>query len=399
MRPSSVGLAVCVVVFLCVAGCGWDAAMQQSETEMEKSSVGVLHVSAEMQEQLGLIVRPASKREVAGTLPATGWLETPPGKEVVVKSPVSGFVIAESGRPLPHIGATLEKAEQLATLQVFLTPQEVAQLVIAKEDADIAVEQSLVSMKLAEEQLGRLKVAKDAIAGTRLIDLQEIYERSKAAYRESREKLPFLLKEPYGELALVKPVRLDVPLAGHVVDAHVAPDQFVSQGDPLWTIADWSTLWVRVPVFETDLPTISRNRDAEMAVSGTLQTQRLIPVHALQPTKRGLRTVELLYEFANPQLEFRAGQAVSLTLPTSMPTEQIVIPQSAVLFDGLGNAWIYIRANVETFRRQRIEIGHTHSSEIVVTRGVAGDEEVVTVGAESLYGQEFKDSIQAEDDD
>src|SRR5436853_5128717 len=100
------------------------------------------------------------------------------------------------------------------------------------------MEQSLVSMKLAEEQLGRLKVAKDAVVGTRLVDLQEIYERSKAAYREARDKLPFLLKEPYDELALVKPVRLEAPLAGHVVDVHVAADQFVSPGDALWTIAD-----------------------------------------------------------------------------------------------------------------------------------------------------------------
>jgi RND family efflux transporter MFP subunit len=390
------GIVACVVAML--AGCGSEPALRQADESTEKPASGVLRISSEMQERLGLKLQSASKREVASALTTTGWLEAQPGKEVVVKSPVAGFVIAESGTPLPQIGQTLEKSQRLATLQVFLTPQEIAQLVIAKEDTDKEMEQSLVSMKLAEEQLGRLKVAKDAVAGTRLIDLQEIYERSKAAYRESSEKLPFLLKEPYDDLALVKPVRLDAPLAGDIVEVHVAPSQFVSQGDALWTIADWSTLWVRVPVFESDLPAIQRTATAEMAVPGTLQTIRLKPVRALQPTKPGLRTVELLYELPNPNFELRAGQAVSVNLPTGRESEQVVIPESAVLWDGLSNAWVYVRVDAESFRRQRIETGHTLGTQIVVVRGLSGDEEVVTVGAESLYGQEFKGSIQEDKD-
>src|SRR5262249_54336772 len=148
----------------------------------------------------------------------------------------------------------------------------------------------------------------------------------------------------------------------------------------------------------SDLPAIQRTSPAEMSVPGTLQTVRLNPVRALQPTKPGLRTVELLYELPNPNFELRGGQAVSINLPTGTETEQVLIPESAVLWDGLSNAWVYVRVDAESFRRQRIEAGQALGSQIVVTRGLSGDEDVVTIGAESLYGQEFKGSIQEDND-
>ena len=389
----------CLAMFVCLAGCSRKSKPDIVEEATEPSASGVVRISRELQEQLGLDLREAGRREVLSTLPATGWLQTPPGKEAIVKAPVAGFVSETAGRDLPRLGQTVDKGERLVALQVFLTPQEISQLVSNKEDVDIVIEQSRVSMKLAQEQLERLAAAKDAVLGTRLADLREIYERSKAAYQESRDKLPFLLQEPYEGLALVKPVELNAPLGGNVLNVHVAANEFVIQGDPLWTIADWSTLWIRVPVFESDLPAVSRNDVAQVAVPGTLQRLPARPVKVLQATKPLSRTVDLLYEMSNADLALRVGQALTIELPTGEPVEQVVIPRSAVLWDGLGTAWVYVRFNGESFRRQKIETGRLLADEIVVTRGLAGGEEVVAVGAESLYGQEFKGMIPKDDDD
>src|SRR5207244_3270627 len=90
----------------------------------------------------------------------------------------------------------IAKSARMATLKVFLSPQEQAQLVIAKEEADTTMAQSLVTMEIAEAQLKRYENAKDSVAGVRVNDLRETYERAKAAYREAQEKLPFLPKDP-----------------------------------------------------------------------------------------------------------------------------------------------------------------------------------------------------------
>src|SRR5258708_1424466 len=257
----------CAAIMLACTGCDRASKPAATPDEPRSQAAGTIRLSQEMQEQLGIAFSTVGRREVQNTLATTGWLEAPPGSEATVKAPLAGFVTEVAGQRLPRLGQFVDKKERLVALQVFLTPQEIAQLVSSKEDVDIAIEQSRVSMKLAQEQLERLASARDAGPGTRLADLRETYERSKAAYNESRDKLPFLLQEPYDGLALVKPVPLDAPIAGSVLALHVAPDQFVIQGDALWTIADWSTLWVRVPVFEVDLPEVSRGETAQVAVA------------------------------------------------------------------------------------------------------------------------------------
>ena len=396
-KLSSLVWSISFVLF--AAGCGRESKSRDGAETSEPAAIGILRVAEETQEQLGLELRPARRREVLNTLTTTGWLEALPGHEVLVKAPVAGFVAAGSSEPLPKLGQAVDKDQRLGALQVFLTPQEIAQMVSAKEDVDIAIEQSRTTMKLAQEQLDRLSVARDAVAGTRLVELKETYERAKAALNESRDKLPFLLDEPYQGLAFVKPVSLDAPIAGHVTSVYAAAGQFVIPGDALCTISDWSTLWVRVGVFETDLPLIDRSSAIEVAVPASLQMVPALPVNVLQPTKPGVRSVDLFYEIRNSDMALRVGQAVTVDLPAGRPIEQTLIPRSAVLWDGLGNAWAYVRKDAETFCRQKIETGRVISDEIVVTRGLAGGEEVVATGAESLYGQEFKGSIPTDDDD
>jgi biotin carboxyl carrier protein len=382
---------------LAITGCDRASKPAASADEPRPQTAGTVRLSQKTQERLGIAITRAVRREVQNTLATTGWLEAPPASEAAVKAPLAGFVTEIAGQRLPRLGQFVDKKERLVALQVFLTPQEIAQLVSSKEDVDIAIEQSRVSMKLAQEQLERLASARDAVPGTRIADLKEIFERSKAAYNESRDKLPFLLQEPYDGLALVKPVPLEAPIAGSVLGVHVAPDQFVIQGDALWTIADWSTLWVRVPVFEADLPEVSQGEPAQVAVPGTLARTPATPVKALTTTRPRSRTVELLYEVRNADLALRSGQAVSIELPLGAAAEQVVAPRSAVLYDA-GAAWVYLRTSDEEFRRQRIETGRLLASDIVVTRGLAGGEDVVSVGAESIYGEEFKSPLPTDDD-
>ncbi len=392
-----IGLVACASMTLALTGCDRASKTAASPDESRPQTAGTLRLSEEAQERLGIAVTRAGRREVQNTLATTGWLEAPPGSEATVKAPLAGFVTEIAGQRLPRLGQVVDKKERLVALQVFLTPQEIAQLVSSKEDVDIAIEQSRVSMKLAQEQLERLASARDAVPGTRIADLKEIYERSKAAYNESRDKLPFLLQEPYDGLALVKPVPLDAPIAGSILSVYVAADQFVIQGDPLWTIADWSILWARVPVFETDLPEVSRGGTALVAVPGTLARTPAAPVKALSTTRPRSRAVELLYEIRNADIELRSGQAVSIELPLGAAAEHVVVPRSAVLYDA-GNAWVYLRTGDEEFRRQRIETGRLLDRDIVVTRGLAGGEDVVSVGAESLFGEEFKSPLATDDD-
>ena len=88
-----------------------------------------------------------------------------------------------------------------------------------------------------------------------------------------------------------------------------------------------------------------------------------------------------------------------MELPTGNTAKQVVVPKSAVLWDGMDNAWVYLEEEDNLFRRQRIRVGPTTGEAVVVEHGLSEGESIVTVGAEALYGEEFKGQIQVLEDD
>src|SRR5207237_7598149 len=125
------------------------------------------------------------------------------------------------------------------------------------------------TLEIARPQLERLRKAEGATAGTRLLDLEEIVRKAESANKEAHERLPYLPEEPYTNSPILKPMPLAAPLPGRLLQLHVSPRQLVMQGDPLWTLSDWSTLWLRVPVFQGDLPSVAPDAPAQVSLPGS----------------------------------------------------------------------------------------------------------------------------------
>lgn len=396
------GLSSVVVVGLCLGciGCSSAAHENGEPDEMHSSAPAeLLRLSQEAQAAIGLETETVRQASLHDSLPATGWLVVPPGREAQIKAAAAGFCLPVNDRSPLEIGTRVAENQQLASLRVFVSPQEAAQLVVAKEEADILINQSLVSLRLAEEQLDRVRKTPQVVSGTRLIELEEIVERARVAHREAQEKLPFLPTEPYAETLDLKTVSITSPLAGQVTAIHVVPRQLVVAGDPLWTVADWFVLWLRVPVFAGDLPSLHDDEPALVTIPGSITPIATRRIARVPPGDPGRRTVDVYYEVENPSNALRPGQAVSVALPVGETTQRAVIPRSAVVWDGLSNPWVYVRIPPDAFRRQRVELGQAEGDVVSIKRGLREGQEIVTIGAESLYGEEFKEQIQVADED
>ncbi len=390
-------------LLLVIAGCagaGPEVVDQPAQSRLQMAELGAVHLEAEAQEAVGLKAQIVTRQTMAAKLPATGWLMTAPGRESIVKAGTTGFFLPASEKSSLEVGSAVSRGHQLGAIQVFLSPQEEAQLVAAKEEADILMNQALVSKQLAENQLKSLEANEitSAVGAARLIGLKEIIQRNQVAYEEGRDKLPFLPKEPYASKLALREVTIESPISGSLLTLHAAPRQLVVQGDPLWTISDWSVLWVRVPVFEGDLPRIQRDQAATVRPLG-IQSFQAEPVSAPQPTETGRRTVDVLFRLDNPKTLLRPGQAVPISLPLGESQEQLAVPRSAIIWDGLGNAWVYVKSTANTFRRQKVELGTGDEVMVAIDRGLEDGQVIVTVGAQALYGEEFKSQLPAGGDD
>lgn len=123
--------------------------MGVKETEPVNNNNGLM-LDAERREELGIVLSPVRSESVQSTLSAVGWLICRPGTETIVRAPAAGFVVADANTQWPESGQSVIADQVLAQLHIFLTPQEISQLVLAKEDNDIQMQQALVTMELSE---------------------------------------------------------------------------------------------------------------------------------------------------------------------------------------------------------------------------------------------------------
>lgn len=382
-----------------VVGCAESERAPESE-QRPQSHLG-LRLSAESAASIGVSTTDVRVQTVRPTIQTTGWLLVKPGYQVAIRATATGLIVPDTTTSPIELGTVVKADQQLGTLRVLVSPQEEAQLVVMKEEADTLMRQSLASLEAATARYDHVQqLAKTGpLAGKEAVTAKESLERARAAYEEVQQEFPFLPAEPYEHPLQLRAIEIRAPQGGQVVEVHVRPQQFVVQGDPLWTVADWSILWLRVPVFEGDLSRIDRTSSAEITISSQETPRSVAPTGIPQATQDGRRTVDLTYEIANADGQLRPGQAVTVSLPVGGTTEEIVVPRSAVIWDGMGSAAVYIAEPDNTFRRQRIQVGPAVGNDIVVKDGLNRGQSVVNVGAEALYGEEFKGQIQVLDDD
>ena len=398
--PKWVYFVLVVATLPSVTGCHESIVEPGHASDQPKPSKAGIALDSARREQLGIQITAVTQRRLTRTQKRVGWFIAPPSSETVIRSPVAGFVVSAKPQEWPRIGQVIQTESPLAQVNVFLTPQEVSQLVLAKEDNDIQMQQALVTMELSESQLKLVTTARDAVTGVRIDQLKEAYERSKAAYKEAQDKLPFLIQEPYDNGVLLKPLPVSSSANGRILQLHVSQGQFVQAGDPLWTVSDWTTLWLRVPVFAGELSQFLPSRSAMVELPGNSRPMLAEPLNIPSPVQPQTRMVDLLFSLPNPDWQIRVGQPAVVQLPASDEFDALVIPRSAVLYDGFGQAYCYAaETGGDVFQRRRIELGSAAEAGVAILKGLDADDVVVSTGAEQLAAEESKSELAVEDDD
>ena len=156
------------------------------------------------------------------------------------------------------------------------------------------------------------------------------------------------------------------PVSGFVVQKSVLQGQRVMAGEPLYRIANLSTVWVEGEVFERDLPAVRLGQTVTSeldALPGRSRSGRITYIHpTLNPETR---TARVRVELTNPGNQLKPGMYATLRWPGAVATSALTVPRSAVLSTGERNLVFVTRAdgmleprlvNVGAFTGARVEI-------------------------------------------
>ncbi len=189
-------------------------------------------------------------------------------------------------------------------------------------------------------------------------------------------------------------VDIVAPVTGTVVKRYVYEGQYVQEGEKLFEIADFSTMWFQFIAYEQDLPFLREG----------------LPVTITTPSLPG-RTLTSTIKFINPNLDGATRSArvrVELKNPTSETglhrkhevlhelyadgvvvldaPEVIAIPRSAVIWTG-ANPRVYVEEAPGAYRQRTVVLGRPGDDVWEVLEGVQPGEHVVTSGNMLIDGQ------------
>ena len=183
----------------------------------------------------------------------------------------------------------------------------------------------------------------------------------------------------------------DAALAAARAAADVAREQRRQLGPAVATMAGQPVLWVRVPVFGSDVGAVARDRPVMVRPLGdaTAPPQSARPVSAPPSANATAGTVDLFYALDNRARAWRVGQRVAVALPMAGVAEGLTVPTTAIVRDINGGEWVYRKTGANTYLRQRIEVAGVSGNTALLARGLDRGAEVVTDGTAELFGTEF----------
>src|SRR2546429_2815207 len=167
------------------------------------------------------------------------------------------------------------------------------------------------------------------------------------------------------------------PVSGYITQKNALPNMYVQPETMLYTVADLSDVWVLAQVFQSDAGKIKPGDPAEVTVDaypGRVFRGRVD--YILPQLDLNTRTLPVRLVIPNPGLKLRPGMYVNVRAKSPMG-RQLVIPASAIFHSGTKNL-LFVYSGEGNVEPREVELGPQVGDELVVTKGVKAQEQIVT---------------------
>lgn len=173
------------------------------------------------------------------------------------------------------------------------------------------------------------------------------------------------------------------PFAGHVVSRLVDQGQTVSNGTPLFTLADMHRLLARVYIPAKEFRSIRADQPVELIVSSTGDrlTGRIDLVNPLVDPSSG--TIKVTVEVADYPPSTRPGDFVELSIVTDHHSDSLLVPRVAVV-DERGRQTVFVVGDDKVARQREVEVGFEDDERAEVLSGLEVGDLVVVQGQRAL---------------
>jgi len=341
-------------------------------------------------EARALRIEPVALQDFRPERLAAGRISYNDDRSTPMLSPFTGRVIrafvrvgdrVQAGAPLYEVetpDVTVAANELLAALENV----QKARVALDQARREEARQTSLLSARAASQR--DLEQAR-AAASAGEADLRSATAQAEA----QRDRLRVLGRTPE-QIAEIERTRqvsgiitVTAPLAGTITQRRVGPGQWVTagQGEPVFTIADLSTMWLVAQVRELDVPLIQSGQRVDVTVAALperrFEAQIVRTAAGLDPLTRRLT---VMAEVLDPEGALRPEMFANFRIAVGEVSRAPAVPTSAVIFRGSeANVWVSLPEG--RFVMRRITPGIRSGDMIEARAGLEDGDRIVTGGA------------------
>lgn len=336
--------------------CGMDLILDQNtapdsaQTALEHTNS--LHLSRSVNENLGLQTVQVESGLVNLEIQLPGKIELDPTKSVRMSTYIAGRI---DQLLVNFEGAYVEKGEVVATLY---SPQ----MITAQQEFLTLIENNPSRVNLIESAQTKLE---------RLGFSEEDISKIKQTKRPTIN------------------IELRAPASGYVHGLNVLPEQYINQGEALFSINDHRKVWLVLDAYEHQLPYLKTGQEIQWklfhkvrANSNGAAMRGLIEYidPQLDPT---LFTANVRITLENEDLKLRPNQLLSGNLVVPYNSSEVMyIPKSAVLWTG-ERSFVYLVVETDTgsfYELRPIYLGPEIGEIVVVHSGLNKGDLIVSAG-------------------
>ena len=167
------------------------------------------------------------------------------------------------------------------------------------------------------------------------------------------------------------------PIDGYVMELNVRQGMFVQPGTTIMSLADLSTVWVDVSVFETQIDWVEAGQAARMRLAFAPDREWLGEVDYVYPTIRPeSRTARVRLAFDNPDLALKPNMYAKVAIDGAPRRDVVHVPSQAVIRAG-GNERVILALGDGHFRPARVRTGLESGGRVEIAAGLAAGEKIV----------------------
>jgi cobalt-zinc-cadmium efflux system membrane fusion protein len=335
----------------------------------------VVLTAAELDE-FGIDVRTAS----SGTLPVEkelpGEVRANEDRYAHVTPRVAGVVRSVSVR----VGSYVRRGQTMAVIE-------------SRELADLSAEYlaAVERESLAQASFEREERLYEQEITSQADYLEARQEQAEAGIRtrSARQKLIALgFSDGYirslseqGERSLVT-YTLTAPLSGRVLEKNVVPGEAVEAATDAFEVADLSSVWVDLSVYQRDLGVVREGQEVVIDAGPELGRTRGTISYVRPVVGEETRTAIARAVIQNPEGMLRPGQFVTGLIAVDEAEVAVVVPSTAVI-EVEGRPSVFVQTD-EGFEARAVEVGDRAGDQVAITSGLEVGERYVAAGAFAL---------------